>query len=174
MIENLTNARNNVLFHSPLSNANFNSLKVGDFFFHPLTGDHSPAIKILRADGTQAVVDLNLEQQNGRHLPTLVNCDDFANLTVVAVETAVIRPKPGLAHLKNGAAGGTIDRAALVISPTQTFLKVRGPNMGIIAFDMVSGHQCNSPDSPQCLWASEWQIVITENDKDHVLFERKA
>jgi hypothetical protein len=165
-------AGNNVIFQSPFSNLNFSSLKTGDFFFHPLAGDHSPAIKVVRKDRKQAVVDLNLQQQNGRHLPTLVECDDFQNLTVVAVEAAVIRPKPGLINLKNGAAGGSIDRAALVVLPTQTLLKVRGPNLGTLAFDISTGQQVDSPDSAQCLWASEWQIIIRENEKDHVLFER--
>ena len=61
---------------------------------------------------------------------------------------------------------------ALVILPTQPLLKVSGPNLGTFAFDISTGQQANSPDSAQCLWASEWQIIIRENDKDHVLFER--
>jgi hypothetical protein len=37
----------------------------------------------------------------------------------------------------------------------------------------VTGQQVNNPDTAKCLWAAEWQIVITENDKDQVLFEKK-
>jgi hypothetical protein len=82
-----------LLSKSPFSNANFDHLKAGDFFFHSLAGDHCPAIKVVRADGKEGVLDFHLEQQNGRHLPTLVSCDGFENLTVMAVQQAVIRPK---------------------------------------------------------------------------------
>lgn len=138
-----------------------------------MAGDHCPAIKVVRADGKEGVLDFHLEQQTGRHLPTLVSCDGFENLTVMAVQQAVIRPKPGLAHLKNGAAGGSVDRAALIIMPGQTLVRVRGPNLATLAFGVATGQQANNPDTAKCLWAAEWQIIITENDKDHVLFERK-
>jgi hypothetical protein len=162
-----------LLFNSPFSNATFNSLQAGDFFFHPLSGAHSPAIKVVRLDGNAGVVDFHMEQQNGRHLPTLVSCDDFENLTVMAVQRAVIQPKPGLEHLKNGAGDGTVDRAALILAPTQTLVRVRGPNLSMLSFDVVTGQQVNSPDIAKCLWAAEWQIVIVEGDKTRVLFEPK-
>ena len=163
-----------MLFRSPFSNANFDSLKAGDFFFHSLAEeDYSPAIKVARSDGAPAVIDLNFEHQNKRRLPTLVGLDGFTNFVVIAVEKAIIRPAPGLANINYGASSD-IDRAALVIGPTQTFLKVRGANMGYSAFDVTTGLQAQAPESSQCLWAAGWQIIITENDKDQVLFERKA
>jgi hypothetical protein len=89
-------------FKSPFSNTTFDSLKAGDFFFHPLAGGHSPAIKVVRADGEDAVIDLNLEQQRGEpRLPTLMDADAFEGQTVIAVETAFIRPKLGVSNLVN-------------------------------------------------------------------------
>ena len=64
-------------FESPFSNVKFSALKAGDFFFHPLTGDHSPALKVIRADGKEAMIDLNLEQRDGRRQPSLVDVDDL-------------------------------------------------------------------------------------------------
>ncbi len=164
-----------VNFQSPFSNANFNSLQPGNLFFHPLAGGHSPAIKVVRADGKQTVVDLNLEQENQMRVPTLMSCDDFIDLTVVAVQTAFIRPKPELSAIRNGSGGGgPIGRAALMMLPTQTLLKVRGPNGSSLCFDISNGAQVGNPDSAKCLWSADWQIVVRENDEDLVLFERGA
>lgn len=163
-----------MLFYSPFSNANFDNLQAGDFFFHSLSGEPSPAIKVVRLDGKPGVVDFHLEQQNGRHLPSLVSCEGFENTTVIAVQKAVIRPKPGLTHLKNGAAGASVDRGALIMMLGQTLVRVTGHALSILAFDVTTGKQVNNPDSAKCLWAMEWQIVFTENNADHVLFERKG
>jgi hypothetical protein len=162
-------------FKSPFSNTTFDSLKAGDFFFHPLAGGHSPAIKVVRADGEDAVIDLNLEQQRGEpRLPTLMDADAFEGQTVIAVETAFIRPKLGVSNLVNGAGGaGSIGNGALVLTPAGNFLRVKGPRLATLVFDVDSGKQGTSPDSAKCLWADEWQIVIEEDDKDLVLFERK-
>jgi hypothetical protein len=162
-------------FESPFSNSNFNSLKAGDFFLHPLSGAHSPAIKVLRSDGKDALIDLNLEQQNtNRRTPTLMNCDDFQNLTVIAVKAAIIRPKVGISNLTNGAGGaGSAGSGALVLTPTSNVLRVKGPNLMTLAFDVVSGHQTALPDSAKCLWADEWQVVVKEADDELVIFERK-
>jgi hypothetical protein len=162
-----------LLFNSPFSNANFDNLQAGDFFFHTLSGEQSPAIKVVRADGKEGVVDFHMEQQNGRHLPTLVSKEGFENITVIAVQQAVIRPKPGLAHLKNGSGGASVDRAALIMMPGQTLVRVRGHALSTLSFDVATGQQVNNPDTAKCLWAAEWQIIITENDKDQVLFEKK-
>lgn len=159
-------------FQSPFSNANFNGLGVGDFFFHPLSGGHSPAIKVLRLDKEIAVIDLNLEQQDGSRLPTLMHSGDFEDLTVVSVQTATIRPRSGIASLKNGAGGaGSIDRGSLMITPTAILLKVKGPNLATLAFDVVTGQQVSNPDSAKCLWTTEWQVVAREGDKDLTIFE---
>jgi len=161
-------------FESPFSNANFNNLKPGDFFLHPLAGGHSPAIKVVRADKVETAVDLNLEQQDQSRLPTLMEPDAFQDLTVIAVKAAVIRPKPGLLSIKNGAGAGSIDRADLVMLPTGTLIKVRGPSISTLAFDVVTGHQASDPNSAQCLWTTEWQILIREGEKELVIFERKS
>jgi hypothetical protein len=170
-----TPERHNMNFESPFSNANFNNLKPGDFFLHPLAGGHSPAIKVVRADKVETAVDLNLVQQDQSRLPTLTEPDTFKDLTVIAVKAAVIRPKPGLLSIKNGAGGaGSIGRAALVILPTGTLIIVRGPSISTLAFDVVTGHQASKPDSAQCLWTTEWQILIKEGEKELVIFERKS
>jgi hypothetical protein len=55
----------------------------------------------------------------------------------------------------------------------QTLVRVRGHALSTLSFDVATGQQVNNPDTAKCLWAAEWQIVITENDKDQVLFEKK-
>jgi len=162
-----------VRFYSPFSNATFDTLQAGDFFFHPLSGEPSPAIKVVCLDGKEGIVDFHMEQQNGRHLPTLVSPDAFENVPLMAVPQAVTRPKPGLAHLKNGTSGESVDRAALLLMPGQTLVRVRGHALSILTFDVGTGQQVKNPDTAKCLWAAEWQIVITEGDKDHILFDRK-
>jgi hypothetical protein len=54
----------------------------------------------------------------------------------------------------------------------QTLVRVKGHALSILSFDVATGQQVNNPDTAKCLWAAEWQIVITENDKDQVLFEK--
>jgi hypothetical protein len=114
-----------------------------------------------------------MEQQNGRYLPTLVNTEGFEGVPLMAVPQAVIRPKPGLTQLKNGSSNGSVDRAALLMLPEQALVRVRGHALSILAFDIATGQQVSNPDTAKCLWTAEWQIVLTEGDKDHVLFERK-
>jgi hypothetical protein len=143
------------------------------FSFTHCPGNNPQQQKVVRADGKEGVVDFHMEQQTGRHLPTLVSKEGFENITVIAVQQAVIRPKPGLAHLKNGSGGASVDRAALIVMPGQTLVRVRGHALSTLSFDVATGQQVNNPDTAKCLWAAEWQIVITENDKDQVLFEKK-
>jgi hypothetical protein len=162
-----------MLFESPFSNATLDNLEAGDFFFHSLAEDeYSPAIKVTRSNGATAVIDLNYEHQNKRRLPTLVGSEGFENLTVIGVENAVIRPAPGLTKIKYGAVTD-IDRAALIIAPTHVLLRVRGTNMGYSVFNVTKGQEVQAPEYSQCLAAAEWQIVVSVNDEEMMLFERK-
>jgi hypothetical protein len=160
-------------FESPFSNVKFSALKAGDFFFHPLTGDHSPALKVIRADGKEAMIDLNLEQQDGRRQPSLVDVDDLDTLVVVSVPAAIIRPKLGIANIISGAAGaGSIGMGSLIITPTDVLVRVRGPNLHTLTYSITSGNQISSPHSANSIWSTEWQVIIKKSDNETVLFER--
>lgn len=161
-------------FESNFSHANFNSLNPGDFFFHPLAGGHSPAIKVRRADNVETALDLNLELKDGKRSPSLVEPNDFEDLTVVGVASAIIRPKAGIENILNGAGGaGTVPRGALVMAPTGRLLRVKGPNVGTLYFDISSGLQVTDPDSAQCIWAIKWEVLARSDDKELIMFERK-
>jgi hypothetical protein len=122
-----------------------------------------------------AVVDLNYEQQNGARLPTLImSTDDFEDLTVIAVKSALIRPKVDTNALINGAgAASSIDQSSLVMAPSGTLLKVKGPNLMHLVFNVETGVQSSNPNSVQCIWTKEWEVVIEQDDKPLVLFQRK-
>jgi hypothetical protein len=162
-------------FESPFSNTKFSALKAGDFFFHPLTGDHSPALKVIRADGKEAMLDLDLEQQDGSRQPSLVDVDDLDVLVVVSVPTAIIRPKPGIANIISGAAGAaSIRMGSLIMTPTDVLVRVRGPNLNTLIYSVVTGNQVSGPDSAQSLWSTEWQVLLKDGDKETVIFERNV
>lgn len=161
-------------FDSPFSSTIFGDLMPGAFFFHPLSGDHSPAFKVKRADGEMAAIDLNLEQDDQSRMPTLVDPDHFQGVNVIAVESALIRPTPGISHIKNGSgAFTTISRGALVLSPAGKLLRVKGPNMATLEFNVETGMQANGQDSTRCIWSYAWQILVVDNQKETILFDRQ-
>jgi len=159
-----------MLFQSLFTNKHFDDLQPGDFFFHMLSGEYSPAIKVVRANGEGAVIDLNMEQQNGRRLPSMTQSEGFETIALVAVPTAIMRPKPGLQTLKSSSSQ-SLERSALVMLSDKTLLRVRANNMNILVFNIATGVQTTIPQAAQCLWTTEWQIVIVENDKEQILFE---
>ncbi|MDA9525422.1 hypothetical protein XI06_35205 [Bradyrhizobium sp. CCBAU 11434] len=161
-------------FESAFKNADFSALKPGALFFHPLAGGHSPALKVITAQGNTMVVDLNLEQQNNTRAPTLMAADDFHGTSVVFVPEAIIRPTGGLSNLTNGSGGtSTIDRGALILLPSSSLLKVKGPQMQTFVFDVDSGQQSTNPDSAKCIWSDKWEVVIRQGDREEIIFTRK-
>jgi hypothetical protein len=163
-------------FESDFSEAKFNILSLGQFFFHSLADDrHSPAIKVRRADNVETAVDLDLELNDKSRMPTLVEPGGFEDLTVVSVPHVIIRPARGITNILNGAgAVGSIPRGALVMAPGgQRLIRVKGPNKGTLYFNISTGLQTSDVDSAQCLWATKWEVIVRSGDKETVLFERK-
>jgi hypothetical protein len=151
----------------------FEDLGIGDFFFHPLSGGHTPSIKVKRADDQAAAIDLDAEQANGARVPSLVSYGEFEGLTVLGVREAFVRPTPGLPNAIIGSSGaGSPSTGALVMSTSETLFRVKGPSLHTLVFNAETGVQSTAPDSAELVWWSKWQVCIRDADVVTVLFER--
>lgn len=142
----------------------YDTLKPGEFFFHPLSGGHNPAMKIT-VGGETRVLDFTFEDKDGKIVPQILEDDDFGATTVIRIPNAILRPTDGLNNVLNGAGSiGSPVVGALILSPKGVFVKAKHKFPATPVVKITDGSTGHSIDSSTCAWSPKWEVVIRDGE----------